>query len=551
MQSTNLQHPWNAVTIATAFFFLTGLQPNFSSGQDQSAVLKAEGQLVADVSIEIPDEPKTVDPATLVPTQLAAKVTVKFDGQPLKAVFTWLQRDQSINVLVDYKALAYTKLLVTDPVSDELTGAPIYLLLNRLESIGLAWYQQGDVLQITSRAEYVKHDATVPYHLGDLIDAGYPPQELVRTITRCSGGDWDGQHQLPESGRADLIGDVVFVRQTDDIHREIAGLLSAIRQHGRRTFTLDAPQNDAVRLALDKKVTVDFEETPLIVAVQDLARQAGINIRLDQKSPIRERTSVSLKLSDQKLSAVLRSLLSVLDLTWYVRDDVLWIATAEAASQFQKTAVYDVRDLCRDQNESIALEDAIQKQTRAQWNQGAVRNGVIEAPKPGILVVRHTENALDEVLQLLENYRTALRASKSRVVAVPQLDPTEVVAGYYRLPRPMANDLRGKLPKLILPDTWQSIERPDAVGTIQEISVDAKGGLIRVPTNLTGSDIIMSENLVLVIRQTRQTHQLIGKLIQTLASSETIDSKATADTSKKPAKPSSSFGSRLIRPTAQ
>ncbi|MFN6128523.1 MAG: hypothetical protein ACK6DC_20860 [Planctomycetota bacterium] len=37
------------------------------------------------------------------------------------------------------------------------------------------------------------------------------------------------------------------------------------------------------------------------------------------------------------------------------------------------------------------------------------------APKSGLMVVSHTEPNLDEVLTLLENYRTALKNSKRRI----------------------------------------------------------------------------------------------------------------------------------------
>ena len=481
------------------------------------------------VPIEISDDPKTIDPLTLVSPSLATAVTVKFDGEPLKKVLTWLQQDQKINLLVDYNALASAKVLDTEPVSDELNNAPLYLLLNRLGRMGILWYEQDDSVVITSRDEYFKHLKAVSYNLGEFFDAGYAPQDLLDTLKRCSGGHWGDSN-----GSALLLGDVVFIRQIDQTHREIAGLLAALRKPGRRTLTLDSPRNELLRAAMLKKITVDFNETPLVVAVQEISRLSQIDIRLDRaalaRSNIRERIPVTLKRVDQKLNDVLLGLISNHGLNWYLRDEILWITSAEAVGWLQKSAVYDVRDLCGDPSESSALKSAIESQIQA--------NATIQFPIPGVLVVRHSESILDEVLLLLENYRTALKASKVRVVATPPLDPDEVVTGYYRLSFMMGGDLFMELPGLILPHTWRSLEHPDAIGTIATITeespaLDAKGNPIKYR--------------ILVIRQTRAVHQKIGKLITTLIGSRTVDPEATIDTSKNSGVPSGTFGRRLMQ----
>lgn len=507
-------------------------------GQDQPTSAKPAN---ADGPIVIPDEPKTIDPATFMPPHYAASVTVVFDGSPLKAVFNWLKDDQKINVIVDYRSLAKAKVLDTDPVFEQLKDAPLYLLLNRLEAQGLGWYVDDNTLWITSLEESRKHTSTVPYNLGDLFDAGYSSKDLLRTIRRCSGSPWEGE----DTGSMLLLGDVVFIRQTDKFQREIRGLLQAIRKHGRRTMTLDSPRNATLRAVLDKSVTVDFQETPLITALKEISEQVGIEVRLDRaalnrdKDSVRERTPVTLKLADQKLTAVLRSLLSSFNLSWFFRDEVLWLTTKDAAQLVNKTAVFDVRDLCSDYSESTALMSAIELQTRVFWSPSHSDQGrCMEMPIPGVLVVRHTEAVLNDITQLLENYRTALRVSKVRTVPSGGLDPNEVITGFYRLPAPMAKDLDERLPELILPETWHSVQRPTAIGTSEQIPLDTKGD--KGP-----------ENVVLMVRQTRAAHQQIGKLIDALMKSNAVDSNATADTSKKREAKTGTFGSRLIPAAAK
>ena len=530
MRSKKYRRTMGITSVLLGMFFQSDEMMLPAFAQERPDAAKSDKVPAQHDPIEIQDEPKSIDPGTLVSPRLAELVTVRFDGEPLKKVFQWIQQEHSINVLVDYKALGSVKLLDTEPVFEDLDRAPLYLLLNRLERLGLAWYEQDNSLLVTSREEFLKHDRTVPYNLGDLIDDGYLAKDLFNTIKRCSGGRWNTSDG--GNGAAVLLGDVVFIRQTEDIHREIAGLLAALRKHARRTFTLDGPGHDVLRKALEQKIDIDFQETPLVVAAQELSRLSGISIRV-ARGHVRERMPVSLKLTEQKLGAVLRGLLSNLGLQWYLQDEVLWITTGEDAGAVHKTAVFDVRDLCADSAESMELKTAIVNQTRAKWRSGTGMGGILETPKPGVMVVRHSEPALDEVLSLLENYRTALKGSKLRLE--PGLDPAEVMTGYYRLSTDMAFDLRDALPDLVEPETWRSPERPDAAGMIMTITADT------VPDtkgNLNGLEI-------LVIRQSRAVHQKIGKLIQTLINSQSVDVEAGRET-KRVEKTPGGFGRNLI-----
>src|SRR5262249_39181345 len=162
-------------------------------------------------------------------------------------------------------------------------------------------------------------------------DAGFDPQRLIQTIVTTTPGPWEKAQKTGND--IVLLGDVLFVRQSGQAHREVAGLLAALRKPARRTFTLDAPQHAALRLKLQTNVTVDFHDTPLSDAVSKLSTQADVGIRLDKsalrKRNLRERTPVSLKLSDQKLSIVLQALVAEWNLTWILRDGVLWITSQQ------------------------------------------------------------------------------------------------------------------------------------------------------------------------------------------------------------------------------
>jgi hypothetical protein len=506
---------WN--TVGLCLFFLGVSYPTTAWCQ---AVSDDTTKVVADLPplkeaekppsllIEILDEPRTIDPASLMPPLLAKRVTVSFDQKPLREIVKWLQDDQSITTLVDSPALAEEGLLAGEPISDHSEDAPLYLMLNRLSSLHLGWYFEDDTLFITTTTKAGVHYSTIPYNLGNLIDAGYSATRIVETLRSTTQSQWEDESG--EGGASVLLGDVVFIRQTDLVHRQVSGLLAALRQHGRRTLTFDPPEHEVLRQKLLEKVTVEFDETPLNTAITDLSVQVQSDIRLDltllNEEGISERSPVTLKMTDRPLETVLRALLVKYELTWSFRDGVMWITTQSAAEGTFKTAIFDVRDLCRNAKESGGLENAVRAQTQARWKDDDGEGGAMTSPRPGVLVVYQDERILDDLARLLENYRMALRNSKPRKSDEP--DPKELITRYYRMEKGIATDLEKLLPELVEPGSWKSPARPDATGTIR--SMASKSELLSVNKSADGTLIA---NSVLIIRQTREIHHSIASVI--------------------------------------
>ena len=477
---------------------------------------------------EIAEEPKTIDPATLMPEKLAVSATVDLSESSLNEVLDWLRKEQGLVVLLDKTALADINLLPSEPISDRLDDAPIYLLLNRLRSLGLAWYFEDDIVHVTSHEVASGRLTTLPYNIGDLLDADYKLEDLAIVILSAVAPDtWEETTGGP--GVLTFLGDVMLVRQTDQQRREVEGLLAALRNHARQTFVLDLPVHSVLRKRLDENVSVDFLDTPLEAAVRQLAEKSQIDIRLDmptlREMRVREREPVTLKLSDRKLKTVLAAMISDLKLTWILRDGVLWITNAEKAETFLKTAVYDVRDLCRDRAESDALFDAITSQASSDsWEATTGGPGTMEFAQPGTLVIRNLEPVLMEVLDLLETYRTALRASKRR--ERDTVDPKEVITRYYRLHANMAQSLVLLLPELVQPDNWNSQARPEAVGEITLVAsppdLFSAGKLARELAKSESADehAIVVSRAVLIIRQTREAHVEITEVIRRVESGD-------------------------------
>jgi hypothetical protein len=478
---------------------------------------------------EIADEPKTIDPAALMPAELAVSATHDFSDSSLREVVDWLQDEHGLVVLLDKSALSEIGVAPAEPISDRLDDAPIYLLLDRLRSLGLAWYFEDEILHITSFESAEARATTLPYNVGDLLDAGYELETLETVVTSIIAPDrWA---DVGGEGVVNSLGDVLFVRQTDEVQRDVQGLLIALRGHGRQTFVNDPPQHLILREKLGDNVSVDFLDTPLEAAVRQLAEIAHVDIRLDipalREIRVREREPVTLKLTDRKLETVLQAVVLDLDLTWILRDGVIWITSCEQAEESLKTAVYDVRDLCRDWGESQALIDAVMSQTEPSSWDVVGGPGAIESAKPGTVVISHQERIQMEVLDLLETYRAALRASKPRQRA--KEDPNAVITVYYRMHANVAQDLSTLLSKLVRPDSWRSEARPDAPGemflasSVPDLSdVDAVSATAS-ETKRSAQTLVIAR-AVLIIRQTRAAHDEIEEVIQRVESGDALTS---------------------------
>jgi len=465
--------------------------------------------------VPILDEPISIDPAELLDKRLSMGAKVEFVENSLSDVAAWIQQQTKLNVVLDSRSLETIGLLPSEPVTDTLTDDPIYLLLDRLDRIGVGWRLSGGILYL--HAEKDKSNVyTVQYSVGDLFDQKFKPEELEAAIVSTIEPESWNSGEI--DGAAVLLGDVLFVRQIGRTHRRVAGLLTALRKPARRILIDDAPQHASKRMALDRLTAVQFKGKTLFSAVEEISKLTATDIRLDRialkAAKMSDRVPVNLEIQNQSLRTVLDLLVSQHRLAWLLRDGVLWITTPEIAQKGSKIAVFDVRDLCRNMSECVSLQDAIQQQSNPESWHGENNSGIISFAASGIMVVSQTENRLDAVLKLLEDYRLALRNSKRRIS--PDDDPEAIELKYYRMPTAVASDLEKILPELLAVGTWKSLEKPNERGTIRRIqswdqSVNAKSS--NAPGDSGKNAPLFSAFSVLVIEQKRSVHDQIPGLL--------------------------------------
>ena len=124
---------------------------------------------------------------------------------------------QKLDIQLDMKALEEAAYDLYEPLFQELNDEPVYLLLNRLRSKGLDWYVEDGIVHLTTRTANENHQYTVSYLLSELIEAGYTPgDELVDALqSTIDAPTWKANGG---QGSAIVLGDVLFVRQSSDMH---------------------------------------------------------------------------------------------------------------------------------------------------------------------------------------------------------------------------------------------------------------------------------------------------------------------------------------------
>lgn len=470
MASGNYRHVWTWQAFRYVLLAAgAAVLPCFTLAQEVKPSTPPATQGPALGGVKISDEPTAIDSATLVDPKLRQLATIQFQDASFSEVVQWLQKQTGLNVSLDTRSLETVGIDANSPITDRLENSPVHQLLDRLQRHKIGWTLQGGVLQL-----HAQDDPRVlyntQYNVGDLLDVkfeGEALQQSLRNGITCAAGWAD------DGGAGDmvLLGDVLFIRQDSRTHRRIAGLLAALRAPARRVLVDDAASHAAQRAALAKPVNVSLKSKPLGVAIEELAKAAGIDMRTDllelRGMKVNERTPITFELRDQSLQTTLDLLLAHYQLSWILRDGVVWITTEDVAGGFLKTAVFDVRDLCPDSKSSQLLQDAIERQANAPGWESSGGAGQIAFAKPGVMVVQQTERALDSVQELLENYRFALRNSKRRIS--PEEDPEAIIVKYYLMPTEVAEDLEKSLPTLLHPESWKSEKQPAAVGVIRRL----------------------------------------------------------------------------------
>ncbi len=334
-----------------------------------AAALCAGGALFVAGQAAVGDEISPAEKA--IEKALDSQTLVDFIELPLGDVVDFLKDRHDIEIQLDLKALGDVGLSRDEPITKELKGLSLRSALNLiLDDLELTYLIANEVLLITTPEVAQKQLSTKVYPVADLIDGN--GDALIHLITSSvKPSSWDDV-----GGPGNITGcsfggaDTVVISQTYHIHREIVELLAKLRKvaadsspTARASLQSDTqvfwPRSEAaskIEKALASESEMDFAETPLSEVVDFLKDRHGIEIQIDRKAledvGIRTDEPITRKLKGISLRAGLRLMLSELELTYVIQDEVLLITTPEEAETQLSTAIYPVCDLVAGPNVS-------------------------------------------------------------------------------------------------------------------------------------------------------------------------------------------------------
>ncbi|MCL2743782.1 MAG: hypothetical protein FWE67_08025, partial [Planctomycetaceae bacterium] len=185
------------------------------------------------------------------------------------------------------------------------------------------------------------------------------------------------------------------------------------------------PAEMKIRKALDSTIDIELDDTQTFEDLFNIIKDKnpGINVVVDPKGA----GSMAIQLASNvvrepvsyhgiKLRSALRLLLSIQDLTYCIKDEVLLITAGDEARKHMSARIYPIEDLMKrggDMEELIEIIEAIVSPD--SW---AANGGDAEMSPFGdkLLIVRQ----LDEVHTELENLFAAMRQALDAVGAVEE-----------------------------------------------------------------------------------------------------------------------------------
>ncbi|QEG40389.1 hypothetical protein [Roseimaritima ulvae] len=181
------------------------------------------------------------------------------------------------------------------------------------------------------------------------------------------------------------------------------------------TYTPSSGSRDVERQierALQAKASVSFVESPLYECIELLAEEHQIPILIDERSleeiGLSRDVPITLNVKNISLRSCLRLMLSNLDLTYILKDEVLQITTLENAEQNLSTVVY------RLDSTGLKANDARQLITRSihsdTWETlggpSSIQAMSSEDEQHHLLIVSTTRKTHEQIAELLQRLAT-------------------------------------------------------------------------------------------------------------------------------------------------
>ena len=207
-----------------------------------------------------------------------------------------------------------------------------------------------------------------------------------------------------------------------------------------------------IRTALDSRVRVRFEHTPLRAVCETIGKTLDIPVVLDHRGlkemGVREDAPITRSMKDVRLGAFLDFQLGQLELTWVIRDEVLLITHREEAMNQLETRIYDVSDLLKvpgyeayDFDSLIDLITISVDPTTWPTVGGPGPITPIETSTTQALVIAQSQRQHEDIAQLLADLRVFLPKGKGDVEAKDKPPKVVIPAGERKVRKSLAGKI--------------------------------------------------------------------------------------------------------------
>ena len=288
------------------------------------------------------DEP---DNEALVRKALDRPVSLQLLDSPLRSLAEAVTKTCDISVVIDEQALTDEGVAVDTPITLSVSRIPLRSAIDLvLHPLQLRAVVRKGVLMITTAAEAVNMRKLVVYDVTDLQRSRRSEtSSLVQLIQDNTGGEPDGPWQDVdgEGGTMGLIlleeADLLVIRQTESVHREIEQLLKDARAvvDEEDTEAEEEPgvatTTAAVEKRLRRRVNINFDDVSWQTASKALAKGLGVPVEIDPTVDVT--AQVTFRTENARAASVLERLLKPRRLGWQVSDAGQRIVKAETIEQ--------------------------------------------------------------------------------------------------------------------------------------------------------------------------------------------------------------------------
>lgn len=398
---------------------------------------------------------KPVDRAAVIAKinkTLDEKTHLDFIETPLNEAVEYLIDLHGISIVLDERALEEVGIGDDVPITIEMEHASLRSALRHmLRELDLDFVVRDESLVITTPEVVENHQVVRVYDVRDLLSLRDvrvvgpldPAAEAIADerltldydtlmhliVALVEPHTWE---EVGGPGSVTPFRGMLIFSQTPAIHREVEGLLSALRatrrDAGKATAAIDVTPHGAlaaknvakIRSALKKESPFDFQETPLDEAVAFLTDFHGITILLDRKglseAGIENETPITSTQRKKSLASALRQLLRRHEMTAIIHDETLMITTPEVAENRQIVRVYPVGDLLTKGSEASDLETLADTITTTvdqdTWDVVGGPGAIEVFDTCSCLIVRQTDDVHANVATLLAELREKLKAKE-------------------------------------------------------------------------------------------------------------------------------------------